>query len=262
MTTYDTIQEVDDALETVVVEQHDDGIAELRLDRPRRMNALSERMLRELPQAISYLDANPPEALVLTSSGRRAFCVGLDPEIFEALEAAERPLVYVEEVVASKINSLTSALERLDTPIVGAIQGPAHGGGFEIAISSDLRIAGESTEGSQPEINHGILPAGGATQRLPDLVGEARAKEIIFTDEIFDAETLSDWGVFSQVVSDDEVEARAFELADSLTTNPRNAYATVKRAMRAHNNRRRSGFDIEWKGAIDQAPDADFSEIK
>ena len=262
MSDFDSIQDLDDALETVVVAEHDAGVVELRLDRPRRMNALNEGMLHDLPHALTYLDAHPPEALVLNSSGRRAFCIGLDPEIFEAISESETPQEYFRQTVSSNVDAIMGALDRLDSPVVGAIQGPAYGGGLEVAIASDIRIAGDSTEGSQPEINHGFLPAGGATQRLTDLIGEARAKEIIFTDRIFDAETLSDWGLFSRVVSDEDVETEAVELAESLASNPRNSYAGVKRAMREHNDRRISGLGIEHQVTAEQIPEIDFSEIK
>lgn len=262
MTDYDTIQDVNDALETVVVAEHDKGVVELRLDRPRRMNALDEQMLRELPVAVSHLDANPPEALVLTSSGTRAFCIGLDPEIFEGLEDSETPQEYFRRAVASNVDAIMGTLDRLPAPVVGAIQGAAYGGGVEVAIASDIRIAGESTEFSMPEVNHGFLPAGGATQRLPDLIGESRAKEIIFTDEIFDAETLTDWGLFSRTVGDDAVEAEAFDLAESLASRPRNSYAGVKQAIHDHNDRRQSGLGIEHDVTAEQIPEIDFSEIK
>lgn len=262
MTDYESMQAVDDALETVVLERHDESVVELRLDRPRRMNALNEQMLRELPKALTYLIANPPEALVLNSSGRRAFSIGLDPTIFKGIDDSETPQEYFRRVVASNVDPTMGALDRLDAPVVGAIQGPAYGGGLEVAIASDIRIAGESTECSQPEINHGFLPAGGATHRLVDLIGEARAKKIIFTERMFDAETLSDWGLFSQVVSDEDVEAEAFELAKSLANNPRNSYAGVKEAMREHNDRQQTGLGIEHQVTAEQIPQIDFSEIK
>jgi enoyl-CoA hydratase/3-hydroxyacyl-CoA dehydrogenase len=258
----DTLDKLNAKLETVTVENHEGGFSELRLDRSRRMNALNEQMVKDLLIAVDTIKINPPDALVVTGSGSRAFSIGLDPSIFEKIFQGETEGIHFRQIIGSSIPTIMDGLDRMDTPVVCAVQGPAYGGGLEVALATDIRIAGDSTEVALPEINHGFLPAGGATQRLPSLIGEARAKEIIFTDNIYDAETLADWGLFSRVVSDDDVENEAFELAEDLATRPRNSYAGVKHAIRIHNNRERTGFDAEFMYAEKQVEDVEFSEIK
>lgn len=258
----DALEDLNAQMETIAVEHHENGVGELRLDRTRRMNAINERMVEDLSVAVDTIAMDPPNALVVTGSGRRAFSIGLDPNIFDKIFDEETGGMYLRRILGQGLPEIMNTLDRMETPVIGAVQGPAYGGGLEVALATDLRIAGESTEVAMPEVTHGFLPAAGATQRLPAFVGEPRAKEIIFTGDIYDPETLSEWGLFNRVVSDEDVEKEAFELAEKLASNPRNSYAGVKHAIRAHNNRRRSGLDMEFTYASEQSDEVEFSEIK
>lgn len=257
-----TLEKLNAQTETVTVEHHDNGVAELRLDRSRRMNAINEEMVKDLTVAVDTIAMDPPDALVVTGSGRRAFSIGLDPDIFEKIFEDEGEGLYLRRILGQGLPAIMDSLDRMEAPVIAAVHGPAYGGGLELALATDLRIAGESTEVAMPEVTHGFLPAAGATQRLPASVGEARAKEIMFTGDIYDSETLSEWGLFKDVVSDDDVKQEAFELAETLASNPRNSYAGVKHALRAHNNRRRTGLDMEFQYASEQSDDVEFAEIK
>lgn len=258
----DELEDLNAQIETVAVEHHENGVAELRLDRSRRMNAINEQMIKDLTTVVERLSIDPPDALVVTGSGHRAFSIGLDPDIFDKLFEDEVEQMYLRRILGQGLPGAMNGLDRMEAPVISAVQGPAYGGGLEVALATDIRIAGESTEVAMPEIHHGFLPAAGATQRLPASIGETRAKEIMFTGDMYDAETLSDWGLFKSVVSDDEVEEKAFELADSLASNPRSSYAGIKHTVRAHSNRRRTGLEMEFMYASEQSDEVEFSEIK
>lgn len=262
MTDTDALETLDAQLETITIEPHDDDVAELRIDRSRRMNAINEQMIEDLTKAVDAFALDPPSALVVTGSGRRAFSIGLDPDLIDKIFGDGNQGTYLRRVLGQALPEIMNTLDQMDAPVIGAVQGPAYGGGLELALATDLRIAGESTEISMPEVTHGFLPAAGGTQRLPAFVGEPRAKEIIFTGDTFEAETVAEWGLFNRVVSDEDVEDEAFELAAELAENPRNSYAGVKHAMRCHNNRRQTGMDLEFSYAVEQVDDVEFSEIK
>ena len=130
-------------------------------------------------------------------------------------------------------------------PVVAGIDGYCLGGGMELATCADLRVASERSELGQPEHDLGLLPGWGGTQRLKHIVGEGRAKEIIFTADRFDAETMAKYGFVNEVVSNDELQDRAFELAADLAAGPPIAQKYTKRAMLAGRDDTDAGLEVE-----------------
>ncbi|MEF8780697.1 MAG: 3-hydroxyacyl-CoA dehydrogenase NAD-binding domain-containing protein [Haloferacaceae archaeon] len=227
--------------ETVSVEVRD-RVGHVRLSRPHRMNTISGELLEELSAAIDELEAHEEvRAILLTGEGDRAFSAGADVQSMAA--GGADPLAGVE--LSRKGQRTFGKLEESDLPVVAGIDGYCLGGGMELATCADLRVASDRSELGQPEHNLGLLPGWGGTQRLAHIVGEGRAKEIIFTAERYDAETMADYGFLNEVVTPEEFDDRAFELARDLANGPPIAQRYTKRAMLAGRADTDAGLEIE-----------------
>jgi len=226
--------------ETLQIER-EGTVARVVIDRPHQMNTVTPELLDELSTAIDQLDADSDvRCLLITGAGDRAFCAGADVSSF-ATDAD--PL---EAVELSRTGQQTfGKLESCDTPVVAAINGFCLGGGMELATAADLRIASQRATFGQPEHNLGLLPGWGGTQRLSHLIGESRAKEIIFTGDRYDAETMVDYGFLTKAVDSEEFEAAAMELAEKLAAGPPIAQKFTKRAMLAGREDTDAGLEIE-----------------
>ncbi len=220
----------------------DGRIGHVEIDRPHRMNTISGELLEELSAAIDRLDGDDEvRAILLSGAGDRAFSAGADVQSMAA--GGGDPL---EAVEISRTGQQTfGKLEASDKPVIAAIDGYCLGGGMELATAADLRIASERSELGQPEHNLGLLPGWGGTQRLARIVGEGRAKEIIFTADRYEAATLEEYGFINEVVGDDELDERAWELAESLAAGPPIAQRYTKRAMHAGRGDDEAGLEVE-----------------
>ncbi|MFD1688518.1 enoyl-CoA hydratase-related protein, partial [Halolamina salifodinae] len=220
----------------------DGRVGHIEIARPHRMNTISEELLGELDTAIDELDDDDDvRSVLLTGEGDRAFSAGADVQSMAA--GGGDPLHAVE---LSKMGQETfGKLESLDAPVVAAIDGYCLGGGMELATCADLRVASRRSELGQPEHNLGLLPGWGGTQRLRHIVGEGRAKEIIFTAERYDAEELAAYGFINEVTEDSELLDRGWELARDLAAGPPIAQRFTKRAMLAGRDDTDAGLEIE-----------------
>ncbi len=227
--------------ETLTVEV-DGDVGHVELDRPHRMNTISEDMLEELDVAVDELEADDDvRAILLTGAGDRAFSAGADVQSMAA--GGADPLGAVE---LSKLGQSTfGKLEACDKPVVAGIDGYCLGGGMELATCADLRVGARGAELGQPEHNLGLLPGWGGTQRLRHIVGEGRAKEIIFTAERYGAETMAEYGFFNELVDASNLTDRAWELARELAAGPPIAQTYTKRAMLAGREDTDAGLEVE-----------------
>jgi len=205
----------------VTVERRADGVAVLRLDRP-KMNALSAELLRQLHAAVDDLAADLPGAVVVWG-GERIFAAGADIAEFGGPEEAK--------VVGAAFHSTLDALATLPRSTVAAVSGYALGGGCELALACDLRVASSSARLGQPEILLGIIPGGGGTQRLARLIGPSRAKDLIFSGRQVEADEALRIGLVDRVVEPEAVFSSAVELAASLAAGAVAAQALAKRAI-------------------------------
>ena len=228
------------AFDTIQVDR-EGRIGQIVLNRPHQMNTVSAELLDELAAAVDELDADSEvRCILLSGAGDRAFCAGADVSGLasdpDALEATE----------FSRTGQRTfGKLEACDTPVVAAVDGYCLGGGMELAAVADLRIASDRAEFGQPEHNLGLLPGWGGTQRLGHLIGESRAKEIIFTGDRFDADTMVDYGFLTETVAADNLEEAAMALAEKLASGPPIAQKFTKRAMLAGRDDIEAGLEIE-----------------
>ena len=203
-----------------------DGVAVLTLNRPGKKNAIGLRMVEEMHAALALLERDPAAgALVVAGAGGKVFAAGAD-----IAELRERT---PEDAARAVHQGLFSRIEALRVPTVAAVTGWALGGGCELALACDLRVAGESARLGQPETGLGILPGAGGTQRLPRIVGLGRAKEIVLTGRILDAAEAERIGLVNRVVPDGEVLAAAREVAALRASKGRTAQALAKAALNA-----------------------------
>jgi enoyl-CoA hydratase len=205
----------------VTLERREDGVALIRLDRP-KMNALSGELLRQLRVVIDDLAADLPGAVVLWG-GPRIFAAGADVSEFKGPNAAA--------TVADGFRAVGDGLVSLPRMVIAAVNGYALGGGCELALACDLRVAADNATFGQPEILLGVVPGGGGTQRLSRLIGPSRAKDLILTGRQVRADEALGLGLADRVVPRDDVLTESLSLASSLAQGALAAQALAKRAI-------------------------------
>jgi enoyl-CoA hydratase/carnithine racemase len=226
----------------VQAERRADGVALVTIDRP-RANALSIELLAQLAAIVEGLAADPPGAVVVWG-GPRIFAAGADIAGFGGPEEAE---VYGREFRAA-----FDRLAALPCVVIAAICGFALGGGCELALACDLRVVADTAKLGQPEILLGLIPGAGGTQRLPRLVGAARAKDLVLTGRQVDAAEALRIGLADRVVPAADVLDAALELAASLAAGPHVAQRYAKSAIDAGlDGTLAAGLDLEARLFVD-----------
>ena len=218
----------------VQIERRDDDVAVLRLDNP-KVNALSMDLLRQLEGAAITLRDDPPGAVVVTG-GDRLFAAGADIAEFGGPDEAER--------IGDLFLRALGAIADIPRATIAAVSGVALGGGCELALACDFRIASTRARFAQPEILLGIIPGGGGTQRLPRLIGPSRAKDMIFSGRQVGAEEALRIGLVDEVVEPDALHDRAVARAAELAGGAVLAQGLAKRAIDR-------GLDITLGGGLD-----------
>jgi enoyl-CoA hydratase/carnithine racemase len=209
--------------ELVTVET-DQAVATIRLNRP-PMNAISQALQADLVAAAGHVDADPAIRAVVLYGGEKVFAAGADIKEMSAASYAEMT------GNGARLQAALNAVARIGKPVIAAITGYALGGGLELALCADFRILGRSARVGQPEILLGLIPGAGGTQRLPRLIGPAKAKDLIFTGRFVAADEALAIGLADQVVPDDEVYQAAATLAASYAAGPALAIAAAKQAV-------------------------------
>jgi enoyl-CoA hydratase len=226
------------AYECIVVEV-EDHVALVRLNRPDALNALNGKLLDELVQALGELDASPRVRAVVLTGSEKAFAAGADIK-----EMADKGFVdmFVEDYFAAS----TEAIARCRKPIVAAVAGYCLGGGCELAMICDIIIAADTAKFGQPEINLGVIPAMGGTQRLARAVGKAKAMEMILTGRFMEAEEAERAGLVSRVVPAKDLLREARETAQKIAEKSPLAVRAAKEAInRSYETTLREGLLFE-----------------
>jgi enoyl-CoA hydratase len=209
--------------------EREDGVAVLTIDRQQKLNALDPQVTEEIGQALLELEAEGPRAIIVTGAGDRSFVAGADISAMSVMDPLEAKRF-------SEIGHAAMALlDRSPVPTIAAVNGYALGGGCEVALACDVRVAAENATFGFPEVSLGILPGMGGTQRLPRLVGPAFAKELIFTGRRIGAEEAREIGLVNRVVPQGEALKVAREIAAEIATNGplavRHAKSATNRAL-------------------------------
>lgn len=214
-----------DDLQTIRVSVEEEGIATITLDRPEVRNAIDATMVRELTGTLHSLSKDEGlRVLVLRGEGR-TFAGGADIAQLRERRTAD--------ALRSINGSLFQLVEDFPVPVIAAVEGFALGGGCELALACDVRIAGEGARMGFPEVTLGIFPAAGGTHRLPRLVGIGKAKELVFTGRIVTAEEALAIGLVEHVVPEGDAWAHSIELARQIARNGSLALKVAKMALNA-----------------------------
>ena len=202
------------------------AIATVQLNRPQKKNALNSELRREMEEALRVIERDTSLKVVIVTGGEEIFCAGAD--IGEIKEATTAEANYKH---AREFQLLFDQIESLPQPVIAAVSGYALGGGCELALACDFRIASEGARFGLPEIKIGAFPGGGGTQRLPRLIGAAKAKEMIFTGDPISADQALSLGLVVKVVPKDKLTEEAKGLAAKLAILPRLAMEASKRVI-------------------------------
>jgi len=225
--------------ETIALER-EDSIAILRFNRPNVLNALNRQVFWEMISIFDEIQKDVEPKVVILTGTDRAFVAGTDINEMEKLSS------FGAREFASLARKAFDKVENLDRPVIAAINGFALGGGCELAMACDIRIASEKARLGQPEINLGIMPGSGGTQRLPRLVGPSKAKRLIFTSELIDAKTAFGIGLVDLVVPHDQLMDETKKLAFTIAGKSKVSLALAKSAIdRGLNMDLRTALDYE-----------------
>lgn len=227
--------------ENILVERRE-RVAIITINRPEKRNALNIQTRAEGAAALDELAADDSvHVVIFTGAGDKAFIAGAD-----IAEFAERTALTQREVMLQR--GLFNAVDSFPKPIIAMVNGYCLGGGCEVALACDLRIAGESASFGQPEINLGIIPGGGGTQRLTRLVGEGKAMEMILSGEIINAQEAYRLGLVNQVVPADQLLTKTMEIANRIAEKSPIAVRLAKEAVKLAS---RSNLDEGLRREVD-----------
>jgi len=209
-----------------IILEKEDKIATITLNRP-PMNPLSIELVKEVNAAIDDIKEDPSiRVVIITGAGDRAFAAGADVNVFKGAKPERmRELARVGQ-------QLSRELEDLGLPVIAAINGFALGGGVELAMACDLRIASENAKFGQPEINLGLIPGWGGCVRLPRLIGPTKAMELIMIGDMINADQAKSLGLINMIVPQEELLSATKEFAKMLSTKPRIALQQAKNVIK------------------------------
>lgn len=212
--------------DTILVDRRGD-IAFIRFNRPDKLNAMNSKMKDEIIGALDHFQKDHSvHVVVFTGQGDKAFVAGADINEFKDRTALEQWDLYQQPF-------LYDAIDRFPKPLIAMINGYCLGGGCELILACDIRIASEKAQLGQPEINIGIIPGGGGSQRLPRLVGYGKAMQLILTGDRISAQEAHRIGLVDEVVPHDQLEAKTFEIATKIAEKSPIAIRLAKEAVKA-----------------------------
>ncbi|MFZ1330925.1 MAG: enoyl-CoA hydratase-related protein, partial [Flavobacteriales bacterium] len=230
-----------------------DHVRVITINRPDQLNALNRATIAELDKALNEAEADKTvRVVIITGSGVKAFVAGADIKEFADFSTADG-----KALSADGHKKLFDHTERLNKPVIAAVNGFALGGGLELAMSCHFRIASETARMGLPEVTLGVIPGYGGTQRLPRLVGKGKAMEMIFTGGMINADDALKWGLVNQVVPAEHLLSTCMELASKIARNSPTALSAAIRAVNAGYEHGADGMkrEIEEFGKCFGTPD-------
>lgn len=220
----------------------EDNIAILTIDRPKSMNAINDSVMREMNEFFmeGYKSLGDIYGVIITGSGDKAFVAGAD---IKRLSTIDNP----ESDLAKYGHDTYNAMERFHVPVIAAVNGYALGGGCEMAMACHLRIASDNAKFGQPEVNLGLIPGYGGTQRLIQLIGKGRAMELLLTADIIDAETALSYGLVNRVVAQDELIASCKKMIGKIASKGPKAISKTIELVNAFYDKDVDAFKMEYE---------------
>ena len=240
--------------QTLTIEQNE-GILLLRLNRPDALNALNAQMFDDLKAFFSndYKEYTFG-SVIITGNGEKAFAAGADIKELHGMKAVDA------ERLSSKGQSIFKLIEEFHTPVIAAVNGFSLGGGCELAMACHFRVASTKAKFGQPEVNLGIIPGYGGTQRLIQLIGKGKAMELLMTGDMVGAEEALRLGLVNYVVEPDQLLDKAKELASKINTKGPLAIKGIIRCVNGHFVPGVDGFALEARSFGELADSGDFTE--
>jgi enoyl-CoA hydratase len=221
-----------------IIFEKSEGIATITLNRPDALNAWSQQLAHEFLDALKDIaEDETVKAVIITGAGDKAFSAGADIKAMKGMTALKA------RALSQMGYNICNAIESLGKPVIAAINGYALGGGMEVSMACDFRIASDKAKMGQTEINIGLIPGWGGTQRLTRLVGKARAKELVCTGRIIDADTALQWGIVNKVAPHEELQITARALASELASKAPVAMKVAKSLIE-------KGADVDLQSAL------------
>ncbi|ARV15459.1 enoyl-CoA hydratase/isomerase family protein [Polaribacter sp. SA4-12] len=226
--------------ENILIEKKD-SLAQVTINRPKKLNALNSATINELNVAFEALeDDDDIRVIILTGSGEKAFVAGADISEFAHFSVEEGG-----DLAREGQEMLFDYIENLSTPVIAAVNGFALGGGLELAMSCHFRVASDNAKMGLPEVSLGVIPGYGGTQRLPQLVGKGKAMEMIMTAGMISAEEAKGCGLVNHVTTQEELLPLVEKIASKIIRNSSVAISAAIRAINASFEDGIDGFDVE-----------------
>jgi enoyl-CoA hydratase len=199
-------------------------VAVIRLNRPKALNALCDQLMEELGDALRGFDADPEIAAIVLTGSEKAFAAGAD---IKEMQPRAFPAVYLDDFIGKRWEAVTHVVK----PVIAAVAGYALGGGCELAMMCDIILAGDNARFGQPEINLGVIPGAGGTQRLTRAVGKSKAMEMVLTGRMMDAQEAERANLVARVVPAAEVVEEAVKLGEKIAALSAPSVAAAKEAV-------------------------------
>jgi enoyl-CoA hydratase len=241
--------------QTILVENQA-GVVLVTLNRPQALNAINGHMMEELLKLFKQdlPGQSDLKGVILAGAGGRAFVAGADITEFQGFNRKNI------EAFIRRGHKTFNAIEGFDKPVIAAINGYALGGGCELAMSCHFRIASRNSRFGQPEVNLGIIPGYGGTQRLVRLIGRSRGLDLMMTGDMIDAETAEQWGLVNYLVDVGEEINKAREMIEKIAAKAPLAIAKIISTVNAYYDKDENGFEAEILGFADLTDTQDFKE--
>lgn len=216
-------------------------IATVTINRPKALNAINNQVMDDLHHFFSegYKDCDALDGIILTGAGEKAFVAGADIKEFEALDATGGA------AKAQHGHDTFGLIERMHLPVIAAVEGFALGGGCELAMACHMRVASTKSRFGQPEVNLGLIPGFGGTQRLVQLIGKGKALELLLTAEMIPADEAYRLGLVNHVVEDGQAVAKATSILQTIATKGPQAVTRCIDAVNAYFDKTKNGYEVE-----------------
>ena len=225
---------------TTLLTSLENNVLTITINRPEKLNALNKDVFNDLEKALNEIEKNPEiKSVIITGSGAKAFVAGADISEFNSLNKEQAM------GMAKKVQKIFLRIENFPKPILAAVNGFALGGGCELSMACHFRIASDNAKFGQPEVNLGLIPGYGGTQRLVQLIGKGRAIELLISANMIDASTALQYGLVNHVVKQEELLAKARSILETINTKAPLAIASCIKAANAVYDETIDGYELE-----------------